>query len=339
MTAPSPPVPFRVRSETDVLALVPFTFGFHPHRSLVLIMVSSPGRPFSARVDLPDDPADLEEVVAELATAAERNGGGARTCALVVVYTDEHELAELASCLLTVELEALGTDVVVAIRADRNRWYRLGGEDVDGQGGEGVAYDITGHQLAARSVVDGRVLFASREELAASLDLGDPAHAQRVAAAHAALTPSTAASPSAVLAEERWLAAHLGSWLAQPPLAPAILAQLLRDVADPPLRDLVWGRMTRENAADHVRLWTSVVRHSPPALVAPAAGLLAFAAWLSGDGALAWCAVERSRAADPDHQLARLVARVLEGAVPPWEWTPPLDVLSRCAKVTGRRGP
>jgi hypothetical protein len=75
------------------------------------------------------------------------------------------------------------------------------------------------------------------------------------------------------------------------------------------------------------------VRQSPEHLVAPAAGLLAFAAWLSGDGALAWCAVERSLGADPDHTLAKLVARALEEAIPPTEWSPP----SLRRRYAGRR--
>jgi hypothetical protein len=50
--------------------------------------------------------------------------------------------------------------------------------------------------------------------------------------------------------------------------------------------------------------------------------MLAFAAWLDGDGALAWCAVDRAREADPDHELCALVAETLENAVPPTTWTP-----------------
>jgi hypothetical protein len=71
-----------------------------------------------------------------------------------------------------------------------------------------------------------------------------------------------------------------------------------------------------------VRVWRELVRRTPEELAAPVAGLLAFAAWLSGDGALAWCAVERALRADPDHTLARLVGRALEGAVPPSAWRP-----------------
>ena len=52
---------------------------------------------------------------------------------------------------------------------------------------------------------------------------------------------------------------------------------------------------------------------------APAA-LLAFAAWQAGHGALAWCAVDRCEEVDAAYSLARMVARILEDAVPPTAW-------------------
>jgi hypothetical protein len=64
------------------------------------------------------------------------------------------------------------------------------------------------------------------------------------------------------------------------------------------------------------------VRACPDELVASAAGVLAFAAWLSGHGALAWCAVDRALAADPRNTLARLVADMLDAALPPARWEP-----------------
>jgi hypothetical protein len=314
--------PFRLRDEADVLALVPFTFGFHPERSLVLITFEPPGRPFGARIDLPDDPGELDVVVEELMVAARRNGCGVDTLALVVVYTEEHELAELAATLLTVELETLGVDIITALRAADDRWFRLG-VGVEGPAGDGVPFDLTSHQLTARSVVEGRVTFESREELSASLAVADADQAERVNRAHDELALLGDLSPSALAFEGRWLvglaARPESATLSDMPL----VARLLRDIAVTPLRDLVWSLMTRTNATEHVRLWTDVVRQAPVPLVAPAAGLLAFAAWLSGDGALAWCAVERSLGADPDHTLAHLVARALELAVPPTEWSPP----------------
>ncbi|MFM9735908.1 DUF4192 family protein, partial [Streptomyces niveiscabiei] len=72
-----------------------------------------------------------------------------------------------------------------------------------------------------------------------------------------------------------------------------------------------------------------VVRRSPLEALAPAAALLAFAAWLTGDGALAWCAVDRCQESDPDYGLAGLVSQALAGAVPPSAWSPfPTEMLT-----------
>jgi hypothetical protein len=80
--------------------------------------------------------------------------------------------------------------------------------------------------------------------------------------------------------------------------------------------------MTRADAGGHVELWRDVVRRTPLDLLAAPAALLGFAAWLAGDGALAWCAVERSQQAEPDYSLAGLLAEALVNAIPPTSWEP-----------------
>ena len=58
--------------------------------------------------------------------------------------------------------------------------------------------------------------------------------------------------------------------------------------------------------------------------------LAAFAAWLQGDGALAWCAVERALAADPAYSWADLIVQSLEQAVSPSVWQPfPTEEIER----------
>jgi len=64
------------------------------------------------------------------------------------------------------------------------------------------------------------------------------------------------------------------------------------------------------------------VRRAPPDLRAAPATLLGFAAWLSGNGALAWCAVDCAQQCDPDYSLAALLADALAGAIPPSVWRP-----------------
>ncbi len=80
--------------------------------------------------------------------------------------------------------------------------------------------------------------------------------------------------------------------------------------------------MTHANASIHVDLWRDVTRRTPVGLRAPAATLLGFAAWLSGNGTLAWCGVERALDADPGYSMANLLTQLLAGAVPPSSWEP-----------------
>ena len=71
-----------------------------------------------------------------------------------------------------------------------------------------------------------------------------------------------------------------------------------------------------------MRFWEAMVRRAPRDLVSHAAAVLALCAWVTGDGALGWCAVDRCRASEPDHSLGRLVADLLTAAVPPVDWEP-----------------
>jgi hypothetical protein len=100
-----------------------------------------------------------------------------------------------------------------------------------------------------------------------------------------------------------------------------VAARLLRAVdADVDARDAAWVGLGRACARDHVELWTDLVRRAPDHLAAAPAAVLALAAWLAGEGALAWCAVDRVHEVDPDHTLAALVGDMLVAAVPPSAW-------------------
>jgi hypothetical protein len=91
---------------------------------------------------------------------------------------------------------------------------------------------------------------------------------------------------------------------------------------DVQVRDAAWLRMTTQTAEQHVQLWREIGRRAlPPYHVAPLA-LLAFAAWLSGDGPLARCAVDRVLASDPTYSMAHLIRNVVAAMVPPSVWPP-----------------
>ena len=302
----------RATGPADLLALVPGFLGFHPEDSVVLVTVGDARQPFHARVDLPTDPVSVEELTSYLSRVAVRCG--VRTVA-VLVYSDDDALAEDIVDDLAARLWEVDVEVACAVRADGERWWALGAN----AGGPGTPYDVSCHPLMAQAVVDGTVVRANRRELADTL-VGDPAAVEDVGAR----VDGVVAHVGPVLAEGRWVRQRVRRHLEDGrPLDASDVARLvvlLRLSVE--LRDVAWAEMTHANAARHVDLWRDVVRRTPAALQAAPAALLAFAAWLTGNGALAWCGVDRAQQAEPDYGLASLVCQALAGAVPPSAWRP-----------------
>jgi hypothetical protein len=89
------------------------------------------------------------------------------------------------------------------------------------------------------------------------------------------------------------------------------------------VRDLAWSRIDRAAAARSVAVWSAVSRRAVAPYEPAVVSLAGFAAWVSGDGATAWCAVDRALAADPGYSMARLLEDALTRCVPPDVWVPP----------------
>ncbi|HEY0903509.1 MAG TPA: DUF4192 family protein, partial [Marmoricola sp.] len=137
--------------------------------------------------------------------------------------------------------------------------------------------------------------------------------------------------------EARWVQAVVRRHVAAgTPPSVEDAGRLLVLVALIEVRDVAWAEMSRDDAARHVDLWTDLVRRCPGDLMPGAAGLLAFAAWLSGHGALAWCALDRCTAVDPAYSMAECIGGLLVGAVPPSVWTPITD--DQLPVLGGREG-
>lgn len=332
--APQPTKVIRAKDPVDVLAMVPCLMGFHPEDSVVLVTVGNAAHPLHARMDLPTDADEALFTAEYLTNVAVRNDV---RCAVVVVYTDDECLGEEAGSALGKTLAAAGIAVPLAIRADGSRWWCLL-EDCDRPQcrPDGTPYDISGHPLIADAVLDGRVLLRSREELRDSLVGNDPEDSEAVSRAaddaldvfqHAVRHPLGPAAPAAARAhlvqEGQWLVERVRRFVCDGErLTAEEVGRLLVSVISIEVRDVAWAEMTRQNASRHVDLWRDVVRRAPGDLLAAPAALLGFAAWLSGDGALAWCAVDRCQEADPDYTMAGLLSDALTRAVPPSTWRP-----------------
>ena len=105
-------------------------------------------------------------------------------------------------------------------------------------------------------------------------------------------------------------------------LTPAEKARMLALCQAPLLAQVALAEMSRETSGAHRDLWQDLVRLAPSPLLPEAAALLAFAAWLHGDGALAWCALDRVPADPKAPPLAEFVAAALQNAVSPSTWRP-----------------
>ncbi len=316
MTSTPTPAHLVARTPEDLLAFVPVALGFTPETSVAMLTFGA--QPFHARVDLPDDPDDVDDVVDALLRPSLRH----RVRQVVfVVYDDDTVVADESAWSLHEAFTEHGMEVIDVLRVHDGRWFAV----LPGRRPEtydGVPFDPGVHPFTARAVFDGRVVRGSREELRASLDPVPGA----VAACRAVL--GTSPPPLATDRVRAQVVAHVQG---PTPLPTGLLVPLALALRDPASRDEAWGGMSRPTARAHVALWSDAVRRLPDELVAGPAAVLAVAAWLAGEGALAWCAVERCRAVEPAHSLAGLVADLLDQACPPDLWEPVRASLERGA--------
>ena len=296
-----------LRSPEDLLAAAPVVLGFVPTDSAVMFTFDAPSC-FHARVDLPRVGEEVDGCIEALLSPCVRHDVGR---VLFLLYSERPLPADRVARRLVRAFRDAGIEVIDMLRADGRRWFPMlrSRRSVPSAG---VAYDVSAHPFAAESVLSGRVTHRSRAELEATV-APDPVAVARVAAA--------VRDPTLPGAGPSWLPETVVGHVAAGSVpADGDAARLLTSLVDVPVRDLALGLLSRDTAGAHARLWGDLVRRAPDDLVAPAAAVLGFAAWLSGNGALAWCAVDRCLEADPDYRIAHSLAHILTKAVPPSMW-------------------
>ena len=315
------PATFVARTPEDLIALVPVVLGFHPSDSVVLMTFGPPGGSFHARVDLPVSAAEQEDVADMLAGAVAANH---LDRAALLLYTDDEELGATVALVVLDRLLDLGCEVIDVLRVDDEAWFRIPGD-----GSPGTPYDLRTHPFTARHVFEGNVVHRDRAELADTLVGTDEEDAAAVALAATRFADLLlgASDPSDVLrTEAHWLRRRVRRRVADGSrLAVHDAARLLVLASLVPTRDVAWAEIARPEAGPHVDLWRELVRRAPRHLLPGAASLLAFAAWQQGDGALAWCGIDRALEVDPDYSMAHCLAEALTRAVPPGTWQPLSD--------------
>lgn len=290
----------------ELIAAIPHLLGFKPQESIVFVPMCS-DLPV-ARVDLPTTSRDQASVWRSIRDGLTRYAQPGAAVG-VVCFTADLQQAELVGREFAERLASIGIETHVLLWADETRWADLVTGDM------GLQTDAARERVAAITVLGGRIQpAASRDSLAESL-VGDREPVAKLLPA----TRESAREDTAKL-ESRWALSRVQRFHRDGvKLSDADAARLLVAVESIPIRDRLWLDISRGNAASHVALWTDVTRRAPDEVRAAPASLLAFGSWLSGHGAMAWCALDQVPDGKP-YALANLVAAAVQGGIHPREW-------------------
>jgi hypothetical protein len=328
----------KLHGPDDLLAVVPYRLGFHPRDSVVALALHGARRRFgfTARLDLPP-PSHVPDVARYLVRVLEHHGADEL---LLVAYADDDTVAGLLVHTLQQWLARTPVSLLDAYRADGRRWYCYTC-DQPCCPDEGTPYDLSGHPLVAEQVLLGQVALPDREGLRAQVAPVSGARRTAMESAFERAEERLADDLERLDLDHKafvrsgmaWVREFVSARLAEPrPVTDDEAAELAVRVAMVPTRDTAWSMMSHAAATRHRELWEQVLTRVVPPYEPAVACLTAFAAWLQGHGALAWCAVERALAADPDYSWAELIVSLLEGAVSPSVWQPvPLAEIERFA--------
>ncbi len=301
----------RVGDPADLLALVPYLLGFHPQQSVVAVLIRSGQVMLTARIDLPPA-ARLGALAHELRRLATQH----RAAELVLIsYSTADADGRSQLSVLVDGLRDL--DVSDAILVDGDRWWSLlcTGACCPPQG---RPYEVESHPLAAEAVYAGMTVRGGRAELAELV--AGPREADLERLGRLADAAARQVSELGRQRSEQRLEATLRSAVAGAELDEPRRLQLALLVTDVLLRDQAWAKISRSEARAHLQLWASVVAVTPPELASAPLCLLGLAAWISGDGALQNCCVERLERIHPDYSLGILLGDISARALSPAVW-------------------
>ncbi|MFE9328344.1 DUF4192 domain-containing protein [Nocardia sp. NPDC052278] len=338
-----PGEPLHVNDPGELIVAVPAMVGFVPERSLVVAVLRERGdrrRPIIdavLRFDLPEDPhpnrADAyADAVATICAAED-----ATTVLMVIVddritEPDDTELqgadggawtrlvAAFTRCLAEVEILVAGAWAVRAIEPQQ-RWWDL----LEPNSG-GTLPDPATSMVTFAHVLNGRPIRSARSEVTDLLTPDTELAAQVAADLDEAMAQAHDRYVEAVrrgdpdsyhrqeLQRVLWRVADTDSGIALTAGEYAELAAVLRDRT---VRDALFALALGEYAEPAERLWVALAQALSGSGRADAATLLAYSAYVRGDGILAGVALQAALQADPTHSMAILLETCLRTGVRP----------------------
>lgn len=325
---PSDPssAPPRVTSIGELIAAVPALLGFVPERSLVLACMTTDSLAATRRTtlhmvmrqDLPtgrgaDYDGVTREVAERCAMVCERDG---LDTVVAVLVTGKHSKRGMDDVARTVfdtlaerGVEMIGAHVIARI-ATGERWTSLGNDPRSG-----VLSDPTSSAVAASSVLRGRQIRSSREDIARALTLVDADAQDRF---HDRL--DVVVDDIADMSEPELLAAAMDRITAvhrSGRVDDDGAALILMALCHKPVRDALMSVADTEMCDSADSVWAFLTCRLAGPERAPAAFMLGFWAYVRGDGPTAAVALELALEAYPGYSFAELLDSGLQNGIPP----------------------
>lgn len=308
-----------LRSPADMIAAIPYLLGFHPTESMVVVGMRDQRIEFAARGDLDAPPGSVDYYTAVVLRQDVE--------AVAVLGYGPADLVDGPVKETSAALEQHGLTLIEALRVSADRYWSYLCANPECCPPDGVPYDVASSDIAVAATLSGQVALPDRQALVRRIEpvalLARESMRQATERAVVRLAEMLgAAAPGDVLggravrdegaaAVRAAVARHReGGQLTDDEVA--WLTVLLVHL---PVRDYAWEHTGHEDW--FVDLWADVVRRAEEELVAGPASLLAYAAWRSGQGALAHAGIDRALAADPAYAMALLMRDVLQRAIPP----------------------
>ncbi len=313
----SQPFDFDLNRPGALIAGLPAVLGFVPEKSLVLITIDRGEMGCVLRIDLSQtvlaavgqlcDTAAAACPDAAIAVIIDDAGAGCRMCS-----AEHRELAdELAVGLRERGIELLAAHVVDRVAAG-GQW-----RCADECGRAGAVDDPSASPLTMAAVLEGRRLYDRRADLEQVVDL-DAVRSARLADVvdRCAEQRGDRTDADARTDIENVLAASArvdeGIVLGDDALAGIACA-----LTDSQVRDPLYALAVGERAAQAEALWVMLSRCLPSPWRAEALVLLAFSAYVRGDGPLAGVSLEAALRCQPNHRMAGMLDTALQSGMRP----------------------
>jgi hypothetical protein len=324
----------RVSGPAEIVQLVPYILGFHPHESLVMIALRGRRTVVSARYDL-DAPIDLATPWCQSASKA----GADHVIALL--YTDGIERQPLPKRTFVADLSQVFEDhaleVIDVLAVSDGRWWSYRCANPQCCPPEGTPVDATG-AVAASAVSEGLVALPNRESLETELALDEPRMALVDAEIRAFHDPEDQ-QPNPhirVMRAQDW--AEVRAFVRETRNGVAITnqraARVLCALLDRSVRDAAIGYLVGR-PEDAVRdAWRELTRIAPPLWRAAPATLYAMWCFAEGSGARTNIGVDVALDANPNYALAQILLELQASGLNPFEF---IHDMAKEAQLVGRR--